>query len=364
MKRNIRENTIISFFQKEFYITFFLLISAFLCYGQNLVQNWNFEEGLVPTQEGQAHAPHLPHWDTRQLGGICAPGPGRADLFDTQYAGSDCQYGIPVNKWAGPVGIRPDGEGHRYVGFSSSERVVTKLTQPIQGNTQYEVSLWVYGINGNNNNPCTQNYVKAGFSKPKLNISFAVNQCWVQRQTVIYQYPIQKGKWQKVSAVVSVPSEYITAEHQWLDIALQPTGKGISASAVFIDDIVVRKYVYVPTCTEVAALTKFDIVGIQMEEGKIESLTFKMENEDPSPLVTLWWGIFEANNCDLEDTSHTGTALRPIVGGTTYVVNNEDEDLHQVSVNKCYVVQHGVYTDECPWKEYRKKIVLIVKREE
>lgn len=115
-----------------------------------------------------------------------------------------------------------------------------------------------------------------------------------------------------------------------------------------------------PTCQAVEYYRNFELIEYRANASIINSLKFKMTiNPNPHYNISSWWNIYEASNCDMNDIdTYIDIPLRSASYGTQFNVQSSQIGYPTLQRNKCYIIKHGIYTDNCNWTEKRMKVSL------
>lgn len=326
------------------------LVSLFITqfgYAQNLVQNPGFEQGPVPTSQGQLQ--NATNWSHYK--GECIPYNASiqstfpsSDLFDKN--SSSTQIGVPNNKFTTSAGLPERTGENRYAGIytaiyppspASEERIRGTLTSKLQAGS-YDLSLYLARAK-NFYAPASPQLDPVNYYNVEV-VLRSGNSC--SQSKIIYTSPsVTNFQWQQyaTSFIISQSDAniYDKVEVRLKMWSVNQMGND-NARAVLIDDVNISPVV----CNLNAAFS----TSLTCNESS-NTVSINVSNNGASPIgMAHQYNIYEMNSFTTADANIVTTVGYINAASGSYSVPNV--------YGKIYMIKHGVWTSACTWSEQRK----------
>jgi hypothetical protein len=309
------------------YLLFILIIfNVFCTFGQNIINNSDFETGTIPTAKSQVSRA------TGWIDGCYGPS---ADLFDSR---SNCPVGIPINTWANR-NVR--ATGFRYVGISQIESVLGILSQPLVADCPYYISAYACGTDGWHlycDQPYSPQYLPVYPTNTLEAVLRVAGNCTLKKVITLSGF-INTTTWQNHSAIFTLTAADVANGYNRIEFRLVTTTGGTNYTEnIFLDDVDLHSQPYV-------LQTSFSLNSTYCYCG----LIYLVPNANTNPANTNHqWYIYESD--------YAGNQI----GSQTLIGSNANCTLNTCSLtkNKYYTVKHGCWFACSPWTESRKTFYL------
>jgi len=179
---------------KKILQTLVLALSAGILPAQNYIQNGDLETG--PGVTAPLEITYATGWTITTCPTTSY---SVADLFDV--SSTNCQVGIPVNKWAYNVPVR--AAGHRYLGLSGSSTGIAATLSALPATCyNYNLQFWVRTVDALSTNvqpnPCQPSYAAPYYTSRVQVTLYNSSNC---SSLLVYDSPDiqQSGSWQSLA---------------------------------------------------------------------------------------------------------------------------------------------------------------------